>query len=45
MPDAVIVEGAKAGGHVGFVFDEVVNGTVTPLDEILVDVIKAAKSF
>ncbi len=44
-PDAVIVEGVKAGGHVGFAFDEVNNGTVTPLDEILVDVIKVAKSF
>lgn len=44
-PDAVIVEGAKAGGHLGFAFDDVINGTVTPLDEILVDVIKAAKSF
>ncbi len=45
VPDAVIVEGAKAGGHLGFSYDEVNDGTVTPLDSILVDVIKVASQF
>ncbi len=45
VPDAVIVEGAKAGGHLGFTFEEVANGTVTPLDDILVEVIELANSF
>jgi len=44
-PDAVIVEGAEAGGHLGFRYEEVVNGTVPALDEILSEVIKIANSF
>ncbi len=44
-PDAVIVEGVKAGGHLGFRYEEIVNGTVPALDEILAEVIKAANSF
>ncbi len=43
-PDAVIVEGAKAGGHLGFAFDDVLNGTNLTLDEILIEVIKEANS-
>lgn len=45
IPDAVIVEGAEAGGHLGFRYEEVVNGTVPALDEILREVIEAANSF
>jgi len=44
-PDAVVVEGAMAGGHLGFAYDEVIEDTATPLDEILTDVIKTANSF
>lgn len=44
-PDAVVVEGAKAGGHLGFDYDELVNGKVRDLDEILTEVIEVANSF
>jgi len=45
LPDAVIVEGAKAGGHLGFSYEEVNNGNSPSLDAILVDVIKLANEF
>lgn len=44
-PDAVVVEGARAGGHLGFDYDELVNGKVRDLDEILTEVIEVANSF
>jgi len=44
-PDAVIVEGVKAGGHLGFGYDEVLSGKAPALDEILSEVIKVANSF
>ncbi|MDD5093827.1 MAG: nitronate monooxygenase family protein [Dehalococcoidia bacterium] len=44
-PDAVVVEGAKAGGHLGFGYEELLNGTAPTLDEILVDVIRVANAF
>lgn len=44
-PDAVIVEGAKAGGHLGFGYEELIDGTVPELDMILSEVIEAANSF
>ena len=44
-PDAVVVEGAKAGGHLGFDYDELVNGKTRDLDEILTEVIAVANSF
>lgn len=44
-PDAVVVEGAKAGGHLGFDYDDLVNGTTRDLDEILTEVIAVANSF
>ena len=45
MPDAVIVEGPKAGGHLGFGYEEIINGTAPVLDDILVEVIKVANTF
>ena len=44
-PDAVVVEGAKAGGHLGFGYKEVSEGTAPDLDIILSEVIKTANSF
>lgn len=44
-PDAVIVEGAKAGGHLGFGFGELVDGTTPTLDEILTDVLEVANAL
>ena len=45
IPDAVIVEGPKAGGHLGFGYEEIINGMAPVLDDILVDVIKVANTF
>jgi NAD(P)H-dependent flavin oxidoreductase YrpB (nitropropane dioxygenase family) len=45
MPDAVIVEGPMAGGHLGFGYEEIINGTAPALDDILVEVIKVANTF
>jgi nitronate monooxygenase len=44
-PDAVILEGPKAGGHLGFDYDDIVNNKTRDLDEILKEVIALANSF
>ncbi len=44
-PDAVVVEGSMAGGHLGFSYDELVSGKVPTLDEILSEVIAFASSY
>ncbi len=44
-PDAVVVEGAKAGGHLGFKYEDVLDGTNPPLDVILAEVIEVANSY
>ncbi len=45
LPDAVIVEGSKAGGHIGYDFEDVVHDTAPSLDELIVEIIKFAKTF
>lgn len=45
LPDAVIVEGSKAGGHIGYDFDDVITGKAPSLDELIVEIIKFAKKF
>lgn len=45
IPDAVVVEGVKAGGHLGFAYEDAVNGTTPSLDRILVEVVHAVRSF
>ena len=45
LPDAVVVEGPLAGGHLGFKFGEVADGTVASLEECLVDVLKEVKEL
>jgi len=45
LPDAVVVEGSEAGGHVGFNYENVVGNTVPHLDQIINDVIAVAGSF
>ena len=37
-PDFVVIEGSKAGGHLGFDREDLLNGTVQTLEEILPDV-------
>ncbi len=45
VPDAVVVEGVKAGGHLGYGYEEIADGTVPQLDDVLSEVIKTANSF
>ncbi len=45
LPDAVIVEGVKAGGHLGYSYIDIKNGTVPELEQTIHEVIKVADSF
>ena len=45
LPDAVIVEGVKAGGHLGYPYESVINETAQTLEQIVEDVIIVANSF
>jgi NAD(P)H-dependent flavin oxidoreductase YrpB (nitropropane dioxygenase family) len=40
LPDALLVEGPLAGGHLGFSFDELDNHTYDPLEKIVGDIIR-----
>jgi len=44
QPDAVVVEGAKAGGHLGFSYEEIQDPKTPSLEKIVSDVIKIANS-
>lgn len=44
MPDAVIVEGPMAGGHMGYSFDDVVNNKTLSLEEIVTEVLEYANA-
>jgi nitronate monooxygenase len=39
VPDAVILEGPMAGGHLGFQFDEIVNGTTSTLEQLVKELV------
>jgi nitronate monooxygenase len=39
VPDAVIVEGPMAGGHLGFSFDDIVNDKTQTLEQLVKDVV------
>lgn len=43
LPDAIVVEGPKAGGHLGFKMEEIKNKTAKTLDTILEEVISTVK--
>lgn len=45
LPDAVIVEGSKAGGHIGYDFDAVVEGKAPALDALITEIVGFAKTF
>ena len=45
LPDAVIVEGVKAGGHLGYSYESVTEETASTLEEIIAEVIAIADSF
>ena len=43
--DFVVIEGCKAGGHLGFSEEELLNGSCQTLDEILPEVLAEVKPF
>lgn len=45
LPDAVVVEGPLAGGHLGFKLDELLSGSNQTLDEILPEVCSYVETF
>ncbi len=45
MPDAVIVEGFKAGGHLGYSAESLADGTAMQLEDIIKEVVELANSF
>jgi len=45
MPDAVIVEGPMAGGHMGYSYDDVTNNKTLTLEEIVVEVVAFANAL
>jgi len=45
LPDAVIVEGPKAGGHIGYDFQDVLEDRAPSLDTSVLEVVKLAQSF
>jgi len=45
LPDAFIVEGPLAGGHIGFSMDDAISADKTKLEHILAEVLAVAKDF
>lgn len=45
LPDAVVVEGPQAGGHLGFSHEEMAAPTQTPLEELVPQVVATAHEF
>jgi len=42
-PDAIVIEGPLAGGHLGFKYEDLVNGTAQSLEEITSEVLDMVK--
>ncbi len=45
LPDAVIVEGPQAGGHLGYSYGEIATGTAMRLEDIVAEILPVARSF
>jgi nitronate monooxygenase len=45
LPDAVVVEGPKAGGHIGFKFEDLTSNQTTPLETLVVDVLNLVREY
>lgn len=45
LPDAVVVEGPKAGGHLGFKFDDLTENSAQSLESIVSEVVDYCSSF
>jgi nitronate monooxygenase len=45
FPDAIVVEGPLAGGHLGFKYEELLNGTVQNLETIVMETLIVAERY
>lgn len=45
LPDAVVVEGPRAGGHLGFKHEQMAKGAAPSLETILAEVVELANTF
>ncbi len=45
LPDAVIVEGSKAGGHIGYDYQDVIEGKAASLDDQVREVVTLANTY
>lgn len=45
LPDALVVEGPLAGGHIGFKFGELIGSRLPELDNLLIEVISVVKKM
>jgi NAD(P)H-dependent flavin oxidoreductase YrpB (nitropropane dioxygenase family) len=45
LPDAVVVEGVKAGGHLGYSYQSLADNTAPVLEQIVEEVVALANSF
>jgi len=39
VPDAIILEGPMAGGHLGFSYDDILNGKAAPLEQLVKELV------
>lgn len=44
-PDFIVIESSKAGGHLGFKKDDIINGTAADLEQILPEVLQVIKPY
>ena len=44
-PDFIVIEGPKAGGHLGFKKEEIIDGTAPSLEKILPEVLETIKPY
>lgn len=45
IPDAVIVEGPMAGGHLGYTYESIADGTADTAEQLVEDIAKVANSY
>jgi len=45
LPDAIVVEGPLAGGHLGFGFEELTSHTAQCLEDLVIDVLNVVKEY
>lgn len=45
LPDAIVVEGPKAGGHIGFKFEDLTSDQTTPLETLVVEVLNLVREY